>query len=81
MYSLIEKSANFNKKIKINFNGGNLTSDSGLLLYKEFDEKIGFSNTIKKIFKMKDTAKSRIHSNQDILIQKIYYNIIIIKDY
>lgn len=75
MNSLLEKSMNFNKKIKINFNGGDLTSDSGLLLYKEFDKKIGFSETIKKIFKVNDTAKSRFHSNEDILIQKIYQSI------
>lgn len=44
MNSLCEKSMNFNKKVKINFEGGNLTSDSGILLYKEFDQKIGSSN-------------------------------------
>ena len=37
MKSAIEKSLNFNKMIKVNFDGGNLTSDSGLILYKEFD--------------------------------------------
>ncbi|MPQ45060.1 transposase, partial [Clostridium tarantellae] len=65
MSSLLEKSVNFNSKIKINFEGGTLTSDSGLLLYKEFDEKIGFSKTIKKIFKIKDNASFRIHTNED----------------
>ncbi|WP_181406475.1 transposase, partial [Terrilactibacillus laevilacticus] len=45
MKSVIEKSLNFNKRIKVNFDGGNLTSDSGLLLYKEFDEKIGLSQS------------------------------------
>lgn len=75
MSSLLEKSANFNKKIKINFEGGDLTSDAGLLLYKEFDEKIGFSNTIEEFLKVKDNAKFRVHSNSDIAIQKIYQNI------
>ncbi len=28
MKSVIEKSLNFNKRIKVNFDGGNLTSDS-----------------------------------------------------
>ena len=40
MKSVIEKSLNFNKMIKVNFDGGNLTSDSGLLLYKEFTVRI-----------------------------------------
>lgn len=75
MCSLLEKSANFNRKIKINFDGGDLTSDAGLLLYKEFDEKIGFGKTIRETLKVKDSAKFRVHSNSDIAIQKIYQNI------
>ena len=39
MNSLFEKQLNFNKNIKVNFDGGDLTSDGGLLLYKEFDKK------------------------------------------
>lgn len=75
MNSLLEKRLNFNKNIKINFEGGNLTSDAGLLVYKEFDAKIGFSKTIKKHFNPNDDTKFRIHSNDDILIQKIYQHI------
>lgn len=75
MGSLLEKATNFNRKIKINFDGGDLTSDAGLLLYKEFDEKIGFSKTIQETLKVKDNAKFRVHSNSDIAIQKIYQNI------
>lgn len=75
MCSLLEKSANFNRKLKINFDGGDLTSDAGLLLYKEFDEKIGFSKTIQETLKVNDAAKFRVHSNSDIAIQKIYQNI------
>ena len=33
----------FNPKVKINFNGGELTSDAGLLAYREFDQKLGLS--------------------------------------
>lgn len=75
MNSLLEKSLNFNRKVKINFEGGDLTSDAGLILYKEFDEKIGFSKTIKEFLKVKDTAKFRFHTNQDIALQKIYQNV------
>ncbi|MGL4453579.1 MAG: transposase [Sarcina sp.] len=75
MNSLLEKKLNFNKNIKINFDGDNLTSDAGLLLYKEFDAKIGFSNAIKRYFNPNDNAKFRTHSNEDILIQKIYQHI------
>ena len=75
MSSLLEKSVNFNRKIKINFEGGDLTSDAGLILYKEFDEKIGFSQMVKDNLIVKDSAKFRFHSNSDIAIQKIYQNI------
>jgi len=36
-------------KIKINFNGGDLSSDAGLLLIKEFVAKIGFTKLIKMV--------------------------------
>lgn len=45
------KSLKYNKQIKINFNGGDLSSDAGLLLIKEFATKIGFVGLVKKIFK------------------------------
>jgi hypothetical protein len=76
MCSLLEKSLNFNSKIKINFEGGDLTSDAGLLLYKEFDEKIGFSKTIKENLYVEDiSADARFHKNEDIAIQRIYQKI------
>jgi hypothetical protein len=76
MGSLLEKSLNFNRKIKINFEGGDLTSDAGLLLYKEFDEKIGFSKTIKENLYVEDSsAEARTHKNEDIAIQRIYQRI------
>ncbi len=47
MSSLNVFHSNFNSKIKFNFNGGDLSSDSGLFLIKEFAHKIGFKNLIK----------------------------------
>ncbi len=75
MNSLNEKSMKFNEKVKINFYGGNLSSDSGLLIYKEFDKKIGFSKVIKENLKIQDNVKHRKHKNEDIVIQKIYQSI------
>ena len=75
MSSLLEKSLNFNRNVKINFDGGNLTSDSGLLLYSEFDKQIGFSRTIKDVFCVNDGISHRNHRNEDILLQKIYQGI------
>lgn len=75
MKSVIEKSLNFNKMIKVNFNGGNLTSDSGLLLYKEFDEKIGLSQSIQETLQVNDPVQHREHFNHDVVIQKVYQHI------
>ncbi|AYV66803.1 hypothetical protein C2I06_07895 [Niallia circulans] len=46
MKSVLETNLSFNKRVKVNFEGGDLTSDSGLLLYKEFDEKLGITEMI-----------------------------------
>ncbi|WP_459771521.1 transposase, partial [Alkalibacterium sp. s-m-28] len=75
MKSVIEKSLHFNKMIKVNFDGGNLTSDSGLLLYKEFDEKIGLGQSIREMLQVKDSVDHREHPNPDVVIQKIYQHL------
>ena len=40
-----------NKLFKINFNGGDLSSDGGLLLIREFAAKIGFIRLINKFLR------------------------------
>ena len=57
-----------NRQIKINFNGGDLSSDAGLLLIKEFAAKIGFTKLIKKKFKTNDTSV-RFHKDDENLMQ------------
>jgi hypothetical protein len=63
---------NYNKNVTINFEGGNLTSDAGLLAYKAFDEKIGLSKCIQKVFPDK---KDFIHQTADVFNQIIYQTI------
>ncbi len=60
-----------NRQIKINFDGGDLSSDAGLLLIKEFTAKIGFTKLIKKKFKTNDTSV-RFHKDDGNLMQMIY---------
>ena len=60
-----------NKQIQINFDGGNLSSDSGLLLIKEFTPKIGFSKLIKNKFRTNDKS-IRFHKDDENMIQIIY---------
>ena len=60
-----------NRQIKINFDGGNLSSNAGLLLIKEFAAKISFSKLIK--MKLKTNDKSvRFHKDDENLMQMIY---------
>ena len=75
MDSISNISMDFNKKVKINFNGGDLTSDSGLLLVKEFDDKIGFSKLLKDSLHIKGNLNARKHLDVENIIQKIYQNI------
>jgi hypothetical protein len=58
--------------MKVNFNGGDLTSGAGLLLYKSFDHKLGFSQTIKEHLVANDSVIHRDHPNADVVIQKVY---------
>lgn len=60
-----------NTQIKINFDGGDLSSDAGLLLVQEFLSKIGAMNLIHRIFKTNDSAQFRIHKDDANLIQVI----------
>ena len=60
-----------NRQIKINFDGGDLSSDAGLLLIQEFAAKIGFLKLIKKKFKTNDKSV-RFHKDDENLMQMIY---------
>ena len=39
-----------NRKLRINFDGGDLSSDAGLLLLNEFISKMGFDKILRKTF-------------------------------
>ena len=69
--SLTEMKLESNNKIRIDFGGGNLSSDGGLLLMKEFLAKIGFERLAAAKFKTTDSAK-RFHSDVDNLMQVMY---------
>lgn len=70
--NITQISFNFKKKIKINFKGGEISSDTGLLLYKEFAERIGLWELLSKKIKFKDQKVHRVHENIDCILQQIY---------
>ena len=61
-----------NRQIKINFAGGDLSSDAGLLLIKEFVSKLGIDQLLNQSFKTNDSAIFRYHTDKDNLLQMIY---------
>ena len=75
MNSLNDTTLESNPYIKINFEGGDLSSDAGLLLIKEFAVKIGLVKLINSLFQTNDTAAFRIHIDPENLLQMIYQTI------
>ena len=61
-----------NKKFRVNFDGGNLSSDGGLLLLKEFYHKLGVNSLLRNRFRTTDTASFRIHKDHENLLQMLY---------
>ena len=72
MTTLAQKPLHFNRSIKLSSDGGALSSDTGELIFREFDEKLGFSQTIAKHLKLSDERSFYIHSNELLIRQKIY---------
>ena len=66
------KVANYANGSRISFDGGNLSSDTGLLLPRSFDQTMGFSELIEKYF---SGYSANEHTDADIIKQLIYTNI------
>ena len=65
----------FNKKVKFNFKGGDLTSDAGLLLIQEFMHHMKFPELLKQYFHLETDQAIRMHTNHDLCLQQIYQTI------
>lgn len=72
MLSLQQNSLNFNNNIKFDFNGGNLSSEAGLLLVRSFMEKLGVRKILQEKF---DNDIMRTHTISSVIEQLIYTNI------
>ena len=71
-----------NRKIKINFDGGDLSSDAGLLLIKEFVSKLGMDKLFSQSFKTNDSSDELTNDpvfkavlNKDTLITTNHFKI------
>lgn len=72
MSSLTGNTLNFNKNLSFDFAGGNLSSDSGLIMVRSFIEKLGLRPLLKESF---DDSVNRKHSQASIIEQLIYTTI------
>lgn len=72
MATLPQINLHFNRRIKLTNDGGSLSSDTGEFVFREFDETLGFSKTIAQYLNLKDERAYCIHSNENLLRQKIY---------
>jgi len=62
----------FQRKLSINFAGGEITSDPGLVLLRELDERLGLSAGLAKLWVDPRDGRYKTHGGLDLLRQRIY---------
>ncbi|UJF16043.1 IS1380 family transposase [Jeotgalibaca sp. MA1X17-3] len=72
MATLQEKHVNFNSKMTVTNTGGNLSTDSGLVLVKEFMGAIGFSELARELVTFHDKRRYWLHDNISVLEQLLF---------
>ncbi|KOS61630.1 hypothetical protein AN161_16705, partial [Lysinibacillus sp. FJAT-14222] len=70
MTTLTQNTLHFNRSIKLSNDGGMLSSDTGELIFREFDEKIGFSQTIAKHLHLKMNARIAFMKMNSYFVKK-----------
>jgi len=63
---------NFDRKLKLEFHGVKVTSDAGLLAYRELDDVFGLTDTVACELRDNRTGKNTQHSVRALLRQSIY---------
>lgn len=60
------------KKVTLNYNGGNISSDAGLLLIKEFDDKLKITKRMSKCIKDQRNPSYISHTIKNLIDQRFY---------
>jgi hypothetical protein len=62
----------FNPSIGINFHGAKISSDTGILLLREIDERFGITSALEGILQDSRNVSETQHSCTDLLRQRVY---------
>jgi len=62
----------FDGGIKLEFHGAKVTSDGGLLAYRDLDHALGLFDSVSTVFKDKRTDHNIQHAMPTLLRQSIY---------
>lgn len=62
----------FNSSLKLEFHGSKVTSDAGLLAYRELDEALGLFDAAPAIFQDRRTGRNIQHDIRSLLRQSVY---------
>lgn len=68
----LETKVNEKKRIKLDFSGGSLSSDAGLVLVKKLDNRLNFMEDINKIIEDPRQPEKIIHTQSELLSQRVY---------
>lgn len=60
------------RKIEANFEGGNVSSDGGVILLRQVDRKLGLTQALDKVLPDRRDPEAIIHRQIDLLRQRIY---------
>ncbi len=60
------------KPVLLDFEGGRLSSDAGLLLLKQVDGHLGLTHTLASVLRDQRKAKRTRHSMEDLLRQRVF---------